>query len=185
MFVHLGALLVLSWWFQLCFLEFWGLFLKINIRTFLASLRRDNGLLKDLVMTTNRRQLRGGCFRGHRFNSKWPLGQFTPSALRPSCSFTLSPPPPFHVLKIWQRRAEQCETVRSRKEREREREGQGEEEKRQGSQCETSYREREGKNRQCEVIQTYPRTESEDAIVLSQNGYLTWLPKHIRHLNSL
>ena len=51
------------------------------------------------------------------------------------------------------------------REREKERKGQGEEEKRQGSQCETSYRERKGKNRQCEVIQTYPRTESEDAIV--------------------
>ena len=54
-FIHLGTLFVLSWWLQLWFLEFWGLLLEISVRTFLASLRGNNRLLKNLVMITNRR----------------------------------------------------------------------------------------------------------------------------------
>ena len=99
-FIHLGGLFVLSRRFQLWFLEFRGLLFEINVRAFLTSLRRDNGLLKDLMMATNWGQLRESCSGGYGFNCKRPLGQLSSPAFRPTRSFALSSTPLFHVRNL-------------------------------------------------------------------------------------
>ena len=184
-FIHLGGLFVLSRRLQLWFLEFRGLLFEINVRAFLTSLRRDNGLLKDLMMATNWGQLRESCSGGYGFNCKRPLGQLSSPAFRPSRSFALSSPPPFHVRSLqfspwvteggamkggqcrsfWQGRANSASSAVEKGERERGRKRKREKKGKADSARQSRVRE----DRQCETTQTPPREQS-DAIVLSQNG---------------